>query len=185
MQSLREVYKIGKGPSSSHTMGVARCAADFLKKCPNAARYHAVLYGSLALTGKGHLTDEAVLSALPQNKATVEFNVTRTNLPHPNYLEISAYDEADKLILRMDYISVGGGTISVGGAPAPEVAAVFPFKNFTEIMEYCRAHNKTLSETVFDFEDVKDYLREVWNSMKSTIERGLSKEGTLPGDLKV
>ena len=87
MQSLKELYKIGKGPSSSHTMGVARAALDFLKKCPNAARYRAVLYGSLALTGKGHLSDEAVLSALAPRRAEVEFNVTRTDLPHPNYME--------------------------------------------------------------------------------------------------
>lgn len=185
MQSLKEVYKIGKGPSSSHTMGVSRCAADFLKRCPNAARYHAVLYGSLALTGKGHLTDEAVLSALAPRKTTVEFNTVRTELPHPNYMEISAFDEADKLILCMDYISVGGGSIAVGGEPAPEAADVFPFRNFSEIMDYCRTHKKTLAETVFDFEDVKEYLREVWRSMQRTIEIGLNKEGVLPGELKV
>lgn len=83
MQSLKELYKIGKGPSSSHTMGVARAALDFLKKCPNAARYRAVLYGSLALTGKGHLSDEAVLSALAPRRAEVSLTLPAPICPTP------------------------------------------------------------------------------------------------------
>lgn len=185
MQSLKELYKIGKGPSSSHTMGVARAALDFLKKCPNAARYRAVLYGSLALTGKGHLSDEAVLSALAPRRAEVEFNVTRTDLPHPNYMEMCAYDGADDLLLKTSYISVGGGTIAVEGEPAPRAEEVYPFRNFAEIMDYCKKKGKTLGEVAFDFEDAGDYLRNVWRAMCETVERGLSAEGLLPGDLKV
>lgn len=185
MQSLKELYKIGKGPSSSHTMGVARAALDFFKKCPNAARYRAVLYGSLALTGKGHLSDEAVLSVFPPHRAEVEFDSARTDLPHPNYMELFAYDESGNLLRSLDYISVGGGTIAVGGAPAPEAAEVYPFQNFAEIMDYCRRRNKLLSEVAFDFEDVAEYLRKGWHAMRDTIERGLRTEGLLPGDLKL
>lgn len=185
MQSLKELYKIGKGPSSSHTMGVARAARDFFAKCPDGERYRAVLYGSLALTGKGHLSDEAIISELAPKETVVEFNTARTDLPHPNYMEMFAYDQAGRLIFSMDYISVGGGTISIGGEPAREAKEVYPFKNFAEMIGECKKRGKTLAEIAFEYEDVEAYLREVWRTMQETIGRGLRAEGTLPGDLNV
>ena len=76
MQSLLELYKIGRGPSSSHTMGPERAARDFLMRYPAAAGYRVVLYGSLARTGEGHLTDRALLSVLPEDRTKVEFDLS-------------------------------------------------------------------------------------------------------------
>ena len=118
MQSLRELYKIGRGPSSSHTMGPERAAKDFLSRTAGAARYRVVLQGSLARTGKGHLTDRAVLGVLPQEKTQVVFDYETRELLHPNTLVMTAYDENGREMLSVTYLSIGGGTIrEAGGAP--------------------------------------------------------------------
>ncbi len=189
MQSLRELYKIGRGPSSSHTMGPERAARDFLGKCPNAARYRATLYGSLALTGKGHLTDVATAGVFEAAGKEIEvlFDGSPRELPHPNTMEIAGLDGEGKELLRVTYLSVGGGTIRIAGEPAAPEKDVYPFANFSEIMRFAREKKIPLDGVVREFEgdQIEDFLLEVWDSMQRTIRRGLNASGKLPGELGV
>lgn len=187
MQSLKELYKTGKGPSSSHTMGPERAARDFLSHCPDASKFRVVLFGSLAHTGKGHLTDEAVISVFAPRDVEVVFDCKRRRLPHPNTLEMYAYGEDGRELLRKTYLSVGGGTICSPGEKLPESSEVYPFKNFEEIKSYCEKEGCGLDDVVFRFEDegIREYLRLVWRAMKATVDCGLTKTGELPGILRV
>ena len=189
MQSLRELFKIGKGPSSSHTMGPERAAKDFLKKYPSAHRYRATLYGSLALTGKGHLTDEAIIGVFKAAGKEIELvlDCAPQELPHPNTMEIRAFDENGGTVGTITYLSVGGGTVRIAGEPPMQAEDVYPFRNFEEIMNYCESRGIPLDQAVYDFEGegIKDFLLEVWQSMKATIRKGLSASGKLPGTLGV
>ncbi len=187
MHSLRELYKIGRGPSSSHTMGPERAAHDFLGRCPSAARYRAVLYGSLAHTGKGHLTDVAILSVLGAERTEVIFDKEKKDLPHPNTMTFYAYDGEGNVLEERSYLSVGGGVIRALGEKEGEGKDVYPFQNFSEIKAYCEKEGIGLDELAFRYEDpeFRDFLREVWETMKSTIEAGLRESGELPGGLHV
>lgn len=187
MHSLRELYKIGRGPSSSHTMGPERAAHDFLGRCPQAARYRAVLYGSLAHTGKGHLTDVAILSVLGEERTEVVFDRSRRELPHPNTMTFFGYDADGNEISKRTYLSVGGGIIRAEGEEQTEGRDIYPFRCFSEIKEYCEREGIGLDEAAFRFEDAefRDFLREVWETMRFTIGRGLQETGELPGGLHV
>ncbi len=167
-------------------MGPERAAKDFAARYPQAERFRATLYGSLAYTGKGHLTDAIVLSTLAPKPCEVVFDYDREDLPHPNTLEIEGFC-GDKSIGKQTYLSVGGGTIQRLGEPEREGEEVYPFKNFQEILAYCKAHDCTLDRVVYDFEgeEIKDFLLEVWKTMQAAIRRGLTTEGTLPGKLQV
>lgn len=187
MQSLKELYKIGKGPSSSHTMGPERAARDFLSVCPDADKYRVVLFGSLARTGKGHLTDEAVIRVFAPRETEVVFDCERRGLPHPNTLTIFAYARTGRLLAQKTYLSVGGGTVRTPEEPAFSKKDVYPFVDFGEIRSYCVRENCGLDDAVFRFEgeEIKEYLRTVWDTMRDTIKRGLKGKGDLPGDLHV
>ena len=185
MESLRELYKIGRGPSSSHTMGPARAAHEFAASYPQATSFRVTLYGSLALTGKGHLTDVAVTEALPR-PVEVLFDPEKKELPHPNTLDFEA-KEGDLVIGRQRYLSIGGGTILKEGEKRQAAETIYPFRNFDEILTYCREHNCAPEQVVYDFEDggIYDFLREVYASMTATVKRGLAASGKLPGSLGV
>ncbi|MGN1078150.1 MAG: L-serine ammonia-lyase [Candidatus Gallimonas sp.] len=187
MQSLKELYKIGRGPSSSHTMGPERAARDFIARYPSAARYRVVLYGSLARTGKGHLTDRALLSVLPPEKTEILFDASERELIHPNTLVCSATDERENLLGEITYLSVGGGTVRAEGELPEEEKEPYPFENFAQMRAYCRAENLSLGDLAFRFEgeEMRGYLLEVWRAMQTTAQRGLKREGLLPGVLKV
>lgn len=187
MESLRELYKIGTGPSSSHTMGPERAVRDFLERYPNAASFRVVLYGSLAATGKGHLTDEIIRKTFFPKPCEIVFDFEETDLPHPNVLKIEGFSETGVLLGEKTYLSIGGGTIRIEGEPASKPKEVYPFKNFGEIMRYCTEKGCSLDQVVFDFEDegIYDFLLDIWRCMKAAIRRGIVAEGTLPGELKV
>ena len=187
MQSLRELYKIGKGPSSSHTMGPERAAKDFLSRTQGAARYRVVLQGSLARTGRGHLTDRAVLGVLPEGRTEVVFDCEAKALRHPNTLVMTAYDAAGAEILSVTYLSVGGGTVREAGAAPVAAEEIYPFADFSELRSFCEREGAALADVAFRFEDAAfhQYLAAVWESMKATIQRGLTREGLLPGALRV
>ena len=187
MHSLRELYKIGRGPSSSHTMGPERAARDFQGRCPSAARYSVVLYGSLAHTGRGHLTDVAILSVLGEDRTDVVFDRDVKELPHPNTMTFTAYDGAGNEIEKRTYLSVGGGIIQALGEKEGEGKDVYPFRSSSEIKEYCERENIGIDECAYRFEDrgFRDFLREVWETMRSTVEQGLRETGELPGGLHV
>lgn len=192
MQSIRELYRIGNGPSSSHTMGPKKAAAMFAGNHPEARKFTVTLYGSLAATGKGHLTDEAILSVLePVAPTTIEW-LPKTFLPfHPNALKLEAYDSDGKVTGSQTVYSVGGGKIFDGektiGVTGKEGKDIYPMTTLTEIMDWCEKTGRSYWEYVEEHEgkEIWDYLAEVWQVMKSAVERGLDNEGVLPGPLSL
>ena len=132
MQSIREIYKIGRGPSSSHTMGPEKAAKVFLEKYKNAESYKVILYGSLAKTGKGHHTDLAINSVLGAERTEIVFNTETVDLPHENTMDFFAYSGGEE-IGYMRALSVGGGDISVDGLPSVTPPEVYPENSFEEI----------------------------------------------------
>lgn len=183
MQTIREIYRIGHGPSSSHTMGPRHAAELFLERHPNAAKYQAHLYGSLSATGKGHLTDAAIIDVIP----SVEIVWHDEFLPfHPNGLRFLAWDEQGQLLEEWTVYSVGGGALSEGQNDKPQESPnIYPLTTLTQITEYCEQMGWDYWEYVEHYEgkEIWDYLREVWQVMRESIERGLDHEGVLPGEL--
>ncbi len=181
MESLKKLFKIGHGPSSSHTMGPAFAASDFLKNNKDAKSYKVELYGSLSMTGKGHLTDYIIKEVIPE--ILVEFK-SEFYESHPNTMIFYAY-YAEKVEKEI-YFSVGGGNIIKEGEKL-ENKSVYPHHTFKEIKEYIKKENISLAEYVRRFEgrDIDKYLKEVYYTMMSSIDDGLHKEGYLPGKLKV
>ena len=143
MQSIREIYKIGRGPSSSHTMGPEKAAKVFLEKYKNAESYKVILYGSLAKTGKGHHTDLAINSVLGAERTEIVFDTETAGLPHENTMDFFAYS-GGKEIGYMRALSVGGGDISVDGLPSVTPPEVYPENSFAEISAYCKKYNLRL-----------------------------------------
>ena len=188
MKSLRELYKIGRGPSSSHTMGPQKASQLFLAKHPEAASFQVTLYGSLAATGKGHLTDVAVRDALSEKGAPVEI-LWRPDvfLPyHPNGMKFVSRDAEGNETGGWTVYSVGGGTISEGpGSLIGEGPDIYALHTIKDIMQWCRDTGRSIWEYVDECEDssIWDYLMEVWMAMKACVERGLDNEGVLPGPL--
>ncbi|MFI3206269.1 MAG: L-serine ammonia-lyase [Clostridia bacterium] len=187
MESLKELYRIGKGPSSSHTMGPDKASRLFLKKNINATKFEVVLKASLSKTGKGHLTDIAIKNAFQNKECTVIFSDKEENLKHPNTMELTAFDEKGEKLDFWRVFSVGGGKIVIDGNDLAKKENVYPHKNFTEIKHYCIENNLRLWEYVEKFEgkEIFDYLTDVWTRMKNSIRAGLQADGTLPGGLEV
>ena len=184
MESIRTLYKIGRGPSSSHTMGPERACKIMKERYPNAEKFSVILYGSLALTGIGHGTDKIVKETLAPVPCEIIVD-DRTSTPvHPNTMDITATVGEDSHTVK--FYSIGGGSIEIEGegraASAPDV---YPHSTYTEIADYCKAKNIRLYEYVIEYEgeDIYDYLDEVWDNMKNSIHEGLSTIGTLPGGL--
>ncbi len=188
MKTIREIYKIGRGPSSSHTMGPQKAAAIFKNENPNAEYYKVILYGSLAETGVGHRTDTAILETFEPKKCDIVFNTDRTiELPHDNTLDFFAYDSSGNETAKMRVMSVGGGDIRIEGQAKYDSPDIYEHSTFTEIAEYCLDRNIRLSDYVYDHEGsgIRDFLLNVWYVMNEAIETGLTKRGTLPGGLNV
>lgn len=186
MKSVRNIYKIGLGPSSSHTMGPAFAAKRFKEKYPTADNIEVVLYGSLSKTGKGHGTDRAITETLAPIKNTIKFDLTTPTALHPNTILFSAYKNGEK-IGEMTVLSVGGGEIKIIGEEDVTKQDIYPEKSFTEIANICKARNIRLSDYVFEHEDsdFKPFLLEVWRVMCNAINEGLTNTGILPGGLNV
>lgn len=187
MKSIREIYKIGKGPSSSHTMGPQAASMLFAKNYPQAAKYKVVLYGSLAKTGKGHMTDVAINEVLPATKTEIIFCKDNIPLPHENTMDFFAYDLDDKEIGHMRIMSVGGGDIEVEGVPNDPKSEVYKENTFAEIAEYCKKRNIRISDYVEENEGegIWAYLASVWETMRHAIHEGLTTTGVLAGGLNV
>ena len=183
MHSLKELYRIGKGPSSSHTIGPERACKLFLSENPMATSFLVKLYGSLAKTGEGHGTADVIKSVLPNVR--VEYNV-ETECKHPNTMDLMAYD-GEKELAKMRVYSVGGGAIEIEGRSTEEGAVVYDLSTMSEIRAYCEKKNIRLYEYVFEREGeaLHEYLNEVWDTMKEAVSRGVTKTGILPGGLEV
>ena len=184
MKTIKSVYKIGNGPSSSHTVGPFHAAEIFGQRWPGADHFRVTLFGSLAFTGEGHGTGKAILSALPG--AQVVFNREEQDLPHPNTMLFEAFRDG-RLIGSSRIFSIGGGSIRIDGEMSEDELEVYPQRNFTEILQACKQGGISLAQFVCRMEDdrLKEYLAKVWEAMKDSIRRGLDAEGTLPGGLGV
>ncbi len=183
MKSLRELYKIGRGPSSSHTIGPERACLKFEALTPSAARYKAVLFGSLAKTGRGHCTDKVIEKTFTK-PVEVVFDCD-TPVDHPNTMDLYAFDEAGRELKTCRVLSIGGGAIAMEGVPFDKPAEIYPHNSFEEIKNYCDSEGIGLPEYVERFEgkEIREYLREIWEAMQNSAYKGLKKEGTLPGGL--
>lgn len=186
MKSLKHLYKIGRGPSSSHTMGPDKAARYFRSEYPDADSYRIVLYGSLSGTGKGHKTDEAILDVFGGKAEVIFGDVEAEGLPHENTMEFFAYKGSEE-IARQRIMSVGGGQIVIEGKPELEEEDIYPLRTFGQIAEYCNSHNIRLWEYVEQYEgkEIWNYLHEIWKAMKNSIYEGLSTRGVLDGGLSV
>ena len=190
MESLKEIFRIGKGPSSSHTMGPQRAATIFAERHPEAARFEVTLYGSLAATGKGHMTDKAIIDVLKQ-VAPVEITwEPDIFLPyHPNGMLFRAFNDSQDLLDEWTVYSVGGGALSEGKATGDffQKESVYDLHTLKDIQAWCEHHGRGYWEYVKQCEgdDLWDYLREVWKTRQAAVERGLDSEGALPGPLNL
>lgn len=184
MQTIQNLFRIGYGPSSSHTMAPRRAAEDFLSKYPQAVAYRVTLYGSLAATGRGHMTDRAIIDAFKENPVEIIWQ-PETVLPfHPNGMDFFALDKNNQVIGEWCVFSTGGGALSEGFSEEKQ-AGLYPLTTMQEILKYCTKNGKTHWEYVEECEGegVWHFLEKVDATMQSAIQRGLSNEGRLPGDL--
>ncbi len=184
MESIRELFRIGRGPSSSHTMGPFKAATQFRQRHPQVKSFRVHLFSSLALTGRGHMTDVAIQDAfhpLPVEilwKPGIELDF------HPNGMWFDALNDDGSLLERWEVFSVGGGALKEAGQP-DNVNPVYDLSKMSEILSYCTNNDKTFWEYVEEREgsEIWGYLDEVWSVMQAAIERGLEAEGVLPGGL--
>lgn len=186
MQSIRELYKIGNGPSSSHTMGPKRAAEWFKKNNKEADRFDIYLYGSLAFTGEGHLTNKIIEEVLNPIETNIIFDMDFKCEKHPNTMDLVAY-KTGKEIARQRVYSIGGGTIEIEGQSKGIIPDIYRLQSFEKIKQYCIKNKISLADYVFEVEDknFKDYLKEVWYTMKNCIKSGLAAEGNIPGKLNI
>ncbi|MBQ8416730.1 MAG: L-serine ammonia-lyase, iron-sulfur-dependent, subunit alpha [Clostridia bacterium] len=186
MESLTELYKIGSGPSSSHTIGPERACLLFRERYPTADSFEAILYGSLAKTGKGHGTDSIIQKTLAPAKTTIVFDPNDDNIPHPNTMDLFAF-RGDRELGHLRFMSVGGGRIQIDGEEYTSPSLCYSLKTFNEIRAYCVKKGIRLWQ--FAEENEKDgfweYMSVIWEAMKTSIQKGLSDEGVLPGGLNV
>ena len=186
MRSLRELYRIGIGPSSSHTMGPQAAARASLQRHPEAKAFEVTLYGSLAATGKGHMTDVAILGIL-QPHAPVDLRWEPTVfLPfHPNGMKFACFDADGNRADEWTVYSVGGGALREEGASGDESPSLYDLTTMEDIMRWCQQSGRSFWEYVgrCEGEGIWDYLREVWEVMQASVERGVDHEGVLPGPL--
>jgi len=186
MESLRNLYRIGHGPSSSHTMGPRKAAEIFRERYPVAAGYRVTLYGSLAATGKGHLTDAAIEEEFSPLKVTFIWKPD-VELPlHPNAVDFEALDENNQQTAFWRVYSIGGGALLTTEQTTPP-QQIYPLSTMDDILKYCTQNGKTFWEYVEESEgpDLWEYLSEVNRTMHQAVERGLKAEGVLPGGLGV
>ncbi len=186
MKSIKDIYKTGKGPSSSHTMGPAKAMGIFIKENPDADSYEVTLYGSLSDTGRGHGTDVAIESMCKEKPVKITFNSKDRDLPHENTMDIYAVKNGIQTA-RMRVMSVGGGEIKIEGREDKVRNEVYPENSFREISEYCKKKGIRLSEFVVEREgeEIYEFLANVWHTMTKSIHEGLTTSGILPGGLEV
>lgn len=185
MKSIRDIYKIGKGPSSSHTMGPAKAMSIYVSEHPEAESYRVVLFGSLADTGEGHGTDKAI-DSVTDKAVEIIFNLTDRDLPHENTMDIYSVVGGEPTA-KMRVMSVGGGDIEIEGREGEGASNVYDKSSFTDISIYCKNEGIRLSDYVFamEGEGIREFLFTVWQTMRNAIHEGLTTSGILPGGLGV
>ncbi len=188
MKSIKELYRIGVGPSSSHTMGPRKAAEQFLAKHPEAKAFEVTLYGSLAATGIGHMTDVAIIEVLKPHAPVEILWRPQFFLPfHPNGMTFKAKNERGKVTDEWTVYSVGGGALAEEGFDGGQTPDIYQMTKMSEILYWCEQTGKSYWEYVNECEDpdIWDYLAEVWKTMCAAVENGLEHEGVLPGPLNL
>lgn len=191
MESIKQIYRIGNGPSSSHTMGPRRAAQLFLSRIGNgepAAKFEVTLYGSLAATGKGHMTDVAILDILRPVAPTTIVWKPETFLPfHPNGMLFKAFGKEGRELGSWTIFSIGGGTLANEEYNEQEAEEIYEMSKVRDIQAWCESTGHSYWEYVEECEgkDIWDYLAEVWDVMQEAVHRGLEAEGILPGGLGI
>ncbi len=187
MKSIREIYKIGKGPSSSHTMGPERAATHFKALYPDADTFQVILYGSLSKTGVGHGTDRVIRQVLAPVSTQILFSQESLPDSHPNTMDLIAFRQGTELG-RLRVESIGGGDIRVVGQPHLNSPDIYPENSFAEIADFCKwryIHKLSDYVELNEGPEIWDFLRNIWLTMKQSIAEGLSATGVLPGGLQV
>ena len=191
MKSVKDIYKVGKGPSSSHTMGPFKAIRHYMDNHPETDKLHVTLYGSLAATGKGHLTDTAIIEAFSKGEVTIEWEPQTVLQYHPNGMKVAAVNFDGDLYDKWTYFSVGGGDIICMDHPvdAGDETEVYEMNTMKEILDWCNSNGKTFWEFVDENEKNTpgfwEHLEFVWNTMQKAVERGIEQEGGLPGPLNL
>ena len=187
MKSLKELYRIGIGPSSSHTIGPRSAAEAYLKRHPEALGFRVTLYGSLAATGKGHLTDYAILQVLGENRTELLWHANIVLPFHPNGMKFEAKAHSGDFVDPWTVYSVGGGALVEEGQQQTDTPDVYELDHLSDIQQWC--HERGVSYwgyvTQCEGSEIWDYLERVWHTMCEAVERGLEHEGVLPGALKL
>lgn len=184
MESIRHIYRIGTGPSSSHTMAPRKAAQTFLKRHPKAAAFRVTLYGSLAATGRGHLTDKALYDVFRDRPMELLW-LPDEQLPlHPNGMLFEALSASRDIENRWQVYSVGGGALLDADHP-DENRSCYPLHTLEEILKHTTDSGESLWEYVLNHEgtDFPDHLAEVWDVMSTAIRNGLENAGVIPGGL--
>lgn len=185
MESLKELYKIGYGPSSSHTLAPMRACMLFKERTPLAVSYTVELYGSLALTGKGHHTDSIIIKTLDPIPTNIRFR-SHWEYDYPHGLKLIAYDQSNQILLSWIVYSLGGGSIKVLDENFDFQKNVYPQRSFSEIATFCKEKGFSLVDYVYYYEpEIKPYLRKVVDAMLHSVYQGLQQEGLLPGPLTI
>ena len=188
MESIKQIYRIGHGPSSSHTMGPRRAAEMFLVRNREASRFNVTLYGSLAATGKGHMTDVAILEVLSPIAKTHIIWEPKIFLPfHPNGILFESFNANDEKMDSWTIYSIGGGTLANETYNELTQGQVYEMETIREIQAWCEKTGYSYWEYVEQCEgkDIWDYLAEVWDTMQQAVRNGLDAEGILPGGLGI
>lgn len=186
MTSIKEIYKIGRGPSSSHTIGPERACKIFKSQNIDADKFKVVLFGSLAKTGKGHGTDTVIQKTFSPISCEIVFDTAEENLPHPNTMALIALKNGSE-IAQTRVFSVGGGYIEFENMTPVKLENVYPHDKFTDIAAYCKDKSIKLWQYALEFEGeaLKEHIATIWSAMKTSIKNGLDDEGVLPGGLDV
>ena len=188
MESLRELFRIGAGPSSSHTMGPKKAAQIYKERYPEAMSFRATLYGSLAATGKGHLTDAAIIQAMAPANVAIVWRENEVLPEHPNGMRFDVMDGGEVQAESAWVVySIGGGALRIPGESRGMVQHVYEETSLEEILLWCVHNGKPLWEYVREREEpeVWEYLGEVWGVMQRALYRGLKMEGLIDDGLKL
>ena len=185
MESIKELFITGPGPSSSHTIGPSKAAKDFIIGLPKDSKIVVTLFGSLALTGKGHLTDKIIKDILINFDSEILFDFTTKDLKHPNTLTFKAYQNGN-IIKDKTYYSIGGGKI-VTDLNHIDGEIIYDLNTFEEIKEYCSRNKMSLVDYVNQKENkgIDSYLENVLDTMFKEVDSNINKEGLIPGSLRL
>lgn len=186
MESVCEIYRIGHGPSASHTMGPRLAAERYRARYPDAHEYEVDLFGSLAATGKGHLTDQALEEVFEGRPFTIYWHPQQRLDFHPNAMRWYCVDKQGRRHNAWEIYSVGGGALAGPNEPGSQ-GPVYDLNTMADIMAWCQVHDASIAQYAFEVEgdSLRKHLANVWQAMQQALGEGLSTTGTLPGVLKV